>query len=138
MGPSGITPIDSMVPIRERFLAPSLLAPFADDIARRLSRISMGPLLETSAGTGTLTQAIGSALSAGLTIIATDPDQANVDHAASRPGRARIAQRRAHPCALPFAGASFGIVANHFGVAVIGHRIQAFREARRGTRPGGR
>ena len=56
MEPSIIS--DTMLSIREKYLVPCLLAPFADDMARRLSRISMGPLLETSADTGVLTQAI--------------------------------------------------------------------------------
>lgn len=133
------TPLpDSLVAFRDYYLAPSLLAPFADDMARRLSRISMGPLLETSADTGVLTQAIASAVSAGLTIIATDPCQEMVEHASTKPGMARVNWQTADPHALPFADATFGIVTSHFNVAGMPNRVQVFREARRVMKQGGR
>lgn len=127
-----------MLTIRDRYLAPCLLTPFASDMARRLSRISMGPLLETSAGTGVLTQAIAAAMSAGLTIVATDPDAETIAYASARPGVARVTWQQADPRALPFANAAFGIVACHFGVAALPDRIQAFAEARRVMKPRGR
>jgi SAM-dependent methyltransferase len=46
--------------------------------------------------------------------------------------------RQADPRALPFADASFGIVACLSGIADIIDRVQAFREARRVLKPGGR
>jgi SAM-dependent methyltransferase len=131
-------PTASLLSIRDRYLAPSLLAPFADEMARRLSRIGIGPLLETSAGTGSLTQAIASAMAADLTIIATDPSGEMVEHASTRPGMARITWQTADPRALPFRDGIFGIVTNHFGVVAIPDRIQAFQEARRVMKPGGR
>ncbi len=127
-----------MLAIRDRYFAPSQLCPFADDMARRLSRISMGPLLEIAADTGILTQAIASVMSAGLTIIATDPDAEMVGHASTKPGMARITWRTADPRALPFPSETFGIVVCHFGVAVLTDRVQAFRETRRVMKPGGR
>jgi SAM-dependent methyltransferase len=135
---SGAIPTESFLAMRDRYFVPSLLAPFADDMARRLSRISMGPLLETSADTGILTQAIASAVSAGLTIIATDPDPDRVEHASRKPGMARITWQTADPRALPFPDATFGIVACHFGIASLSDRIKAFREARRVIKQGGR
>ncbi len=45
---------DSLLAIRERYLGPSLLSPFADDLAQRLSRLHVGPLLETMADIGAL------------------------------------------------------------------------------------
>ena len=110
------SPRHSLLAIRDRYLAPSLLAPFADEMARRLSRLSIGPLLETSADTGVLTQAIASAVSAGLTIIATDPSAEMVEHASAKPGMARVTWQQADPRALPFPDATFGIVTCHFGV----------------------
>jgi ubiquinone/menaquinone biosynthesis C-methylase UbiE len=133
-----MTAPDPMVTIRDRYLAPGLLAPFAGDMARRLSRISMGPLLETCADTGILTRAIGSAMSAGLSIVATDPNAAMVEYASAKPGMGRITWQRADPCALPFSDTTFGIVACHFGIVTIAARVQAFREARRVMRPPGR
>jgi SAM-dependent methyltransferase len=131
-------PMASLLSIRDRYFAPSLLAPFADEMARRLSRVGTGPILETSAGTGILTQAIASAVSAGLTIIATDPSGEMVEHASTRPGMARIIWQTADPRALPFPDGTFGIVTNHFGVVAIPDRIQAFQEALRVMKPRGR
>ena len=133
-----MTPTGATIAIRDRYLAPSLFAPFADDLARRISRLSMGPLLETSADTGVLTQAIASATSAGLTIIATDPDADIVRFAADKPGMARVSWQEADPAALPFADASFGIVTCHFGVVAMSDRVKAFTEARRVIKLGGR
>ncbi len=138
MVPPGKVATDDILVVRDQYLAPSLLSPFADDMARRLSRISMGPLLETAADTGVLTQAIGSAMSAGLTIIATDPSAERVGYASAKPGMARINWQMADPGALPFADATFGIVACHFGVVSMPDRLGAFQEARRVMKTGGR
>jgi SAM-dependent methyltransferase len=107
-------------------------------MARRLSRLSIGPLLEILADTGTLTVAIASAMSAGMTIVATDPDPAAIGHAAAKPGMARVTWQQADPYALPFSAGTFGIVACHFGVVSLSDRIMAFQESRRVTKPGGR
>ena len=128
----------SMLAIRDTYFAPSRLYPFADDMARRLCRINSGPLLEIFADIGTLTQAIASTMSAGLTIIATDPNADMVEYASMKPGMARITWQLADPRALPFPDEIFGIVACHFGVAGLPDRIGAFQEARRVMKAGGR
>jgi SAM-dependent methyltransferase len=138
MPTSSAVPTDPTIAIRDRFLAPSLLAPFADDMARRVSRLSMGPYLEILADLGTLTLAIASAISAGMTIVATDPSPAAIQHASAKPGMARVTWQRADPCVLPFKDATFGIVACHFGVVTLPDRIRAYTEARRVAKPGGR
>lgn len=129
---------NTMLSIRDRYFAPCSLSPFADDMARRLSRIRMGPLLEICADTGILTQAIASAMSAGLTIIATDPSADAIDHASIKPGMARIAWQLADPRALPFPDATFGIVTCHFGIATLTNRVQSIQEVRRVMKAGGR
>jgi SAM-dependent methyltransferase len=134
----GSTPSDTMLAVRDRHFAPSVLSPFADDLARRLSRLNNGPLLEIAAGTGVLTQAIASALSAGLTIIATDPSQDMVDHALSKPGMARVIWQQADPLALPFNDATFGIVTCLFSVATLAEPVRVFKQARRVMKQSGR
>jgi SAM-dependent methyltransferase len=136
--PVALIPVDPSLAIRDRYFAPSLLAPFAEDMARRLARISMGPLLETSADTGIMTQALASAMSAGLTIIATDPGAEMVAYASAKPGMARVTWQQANPAALPFPDGAFGIVTCHFGVVTLLDRVPAFVEARRVMKPGGR
>ena len=127
-----------MLAVRDRCFAPVVLAPFASDLARRLARLTMGPLLEIAADTGVLTQAIASVMSAGMTVVATDSRASWVEYASMRPGTARASWQPADPHALPFADASFGIVASLFAVATMRDRIRAFREVRRVMRPNGR
>lgn len=132
------TPLNTSPAVRDRYFAPSVVSPFADDMAHRLARLSNGPLLEIAADTGVLTQAMASALSAGLTIIATDADADMIDHASAKPGMARVSWQRADPDALPFPDATFGIVACHLGVATMPDRVRTFQEARRVMKQGGR
>ncbi len=131
-------PLNTTLAVRDLHFAPSVVSPFADDLARRLSRLSIGPLLEIAADTGVLTQAMASALSAGLTIIATDPDAGRVQHASAKPGMSRVTWQRADPRALPYQNGTFGIVVCNLGVAAMPGRVRAFREARRVTKQGGR
>jgi hypothetical protein len=109
----------------------SLLAPFAEDMAQRLSRLGTGPSLETLADTGALTLALGSATTAGVTITTTDPNPAAIEYASARSGMTRVTWQRADPYGLPFNDAAFGIVARHFGVVALSDRIAACKEARR-------
>jgi len=127
-----------MLAARDRYLTPCLLAPFADNMARRMARISMGPLLELAADTGVLTQASASAMSAGMVMIATDPSAEMVAYASAKPGVARVSWQQADPAALPFHDAAFGIVACHFGVVTMPDRVRTFLEARRVMKPGAR
>jgi ubiquinone/menaquinone biosynthesis C-methylase UbiE len=131
-------PLNTTLAVRDLHFAPGVVSPFADDMARRLSRLNIGPLLEIAADTGFLTQAMASALSAGLTIIATDPDANRVEHASAKPGMARVTWQQADPRALPFPDGTFGIVVCHLGVAAMPDRVRAFQEARRVTKQGGR
>lgn len=126
------------VAIRDRYLAPGFLAPFAEEMARRMTRISMGPLLELSADCGTLTQALASAMSAGLTIVATDRSAEMVAFASAKPGMARVTWQQADPAALSFQDAAFGIVTCHFGVVTMPDPVTAFVQARRVMKPNGR
>ncbi len=129
---------DTLPQARSRYFGPSVLSPFADDLAARLSRLTAGPLLETMADVGTLTQAIATAVSVGVSVIATDRDADLLAIAAEKPGTARVTWRQADPGALPFREASFGIVACLSGIAETSDHVQTFREARRVLKPGGR
>src|ERR1700710_2442825 len=126
---SGNISTGTMLEIHDRYYVPFALSPFADDMARRLARLSNGPLLETCAGTGVLTQAMASATSVGLAIIATDPSGETLEHAALKSGTARVKWQIADPAALPFPNGTFGIVACHFGVSTLNDRVLAFRAA---------
>jgi SAM-dependent methyltransferase len=125
-------PSASMFAVRDKYFAPCVLAPFAEDMARRLARLTNGPVLEIMSNTGTLTQAMAASLSAGMTIVATDPDPAAVAHASARPGMGRISWQTADPsAALPFNDATFRVVACLFAISTLPDRVAAFREVRR-------
>jgi len=121
----------------DRFLGPLLFIPYAADMARRLSGFE-GELLEVAAGTGIVTEALDRALPAAARIVATDLNQAMIDHAASKPYSPRVRWQAADGQALPFPDAAFDAVVCQFGVMFFPDRVQGFREARRVLRPGGR
>lgn len=129
---------DPMLTARDRYFVPCAMAPFAEDMARRLGRLTNGPVLEIMSDTGALTQAIAATLSAGLTIIATDPDPVAVEHASSKCGMARITWQTANPRALPYHKATFGMIACLFAASTLPDRVATFREVRRVMKPGAR
>jgi SAM-dependent methyltransferase len=77
-------------------------------------------------------------MSADVTIVATDPDPAALEHARAKPGTARVAWQTADPHALPFKDATFGVIACLFAASWFKDRRQAFREVHRVMKPGGR
>lgn len=129
---------DSLIANRDRYFAPCVLAPFAEDLARRLARLTNGPILEIAADTGVLTQAMASTLSAGMTIIATDPDPAVVEHASAKSGMARVTWETALPNALPFQDATCGAVTCLFAISTLPDRLVTFQEVRRVMKGGAR
>jgi SAM-dependent methyltransferase len=132
------TCLSSLPEAYARHLGPCLLLPFAEDLARRLSRLNTGPLLEIAAGTGELTQALAESISAGVAITATDPDRQLIEAARRRGGSARVTWQQADPALLPFQDRNFGIIACQFAIATMPNRALVLREARRIMRPGGR
>ena len=115
-----------------------LFAPYAEDMAKRLSGMTEGALLETAAGTGIVTQALAAKLAPAVRITATDLNQPMLDHAAKKPGVRRVAFKQADAQALPFPDDSFDAVVCQFGVMFLPDKVQGFLEARRVLRPGGR
>ena len=115
-----------------------LFEPYAADLAKRLSDISAGEILETAAGTGIVTQALATTLRPGVRITATDLNQPMLDHAAKKPGVGRVDFKQADAQALPFSEGSFDAVVCQFGVMFFPDKVLGFREARRVLKPGGR
>jgi SAM-dependent methyltransferase len=71
-------------------------------------------------------------------ITATDLNQPMLDHAAKKPGVGRVEFKQADAQALPFRDDSFDAVVCQFGVMFFPDKRQAYREARRVLKPGGR
>lgn len=128
----------SIPEIYDRFLVPLIFEPYALDLAKRVAALAPSDVLETAAGTGVLTRALGNQLAASARIVATDLNQPMLDQAARRaPGRA-VEWQQADALALPFADRSFDVVACQFGVMFFPDKVQAYKEARRVLRSGRR
>ncbi len=128
----------SIPALYDRYLGPLLFEPYARDLAARLSDLDAGRVLETAAGTGIVTQAMAERLPPDVKIVATDLNQAMVDHAAARPALKHVELRQADALALPFPDAGFDAVVCQFGAMFFPDRIAGYREARRVLKPGGR
>lgn len=122
----------------EQYLGPLKFAPFAEDLAGRLTDIAQGRILETAAGTGIVTRAIAKTLPPQIEITATDLNQAMLDHAQSRLQAPNVRWLQADAQALPFQNCSFDAVVCQFGVMFFPDKLSGYREALRVLKPGGR
>ena len=135
---SGDTVFTGSIPgLYDRYLGPLLFEPFARDVASRVADLRPGRVLETAAGTGIVTAALAGRLPATVTLVATDLNQAMIDHASTKPALKRVELRQADALALPFADASFDVVVCQFGVMFFPDKVAGYREARRVLAPGG-
>ena len=128
----------SIPALYDRHLGPWLFAPYAEHVARNLAQLASGRLLEVAAGTGIVTEALARHLAPAVEIVATDLNQAMLDHAATKPGLKRVTLRQADALALPFDDASFDVVISNGVVDLIPDKDAVFSEITRVLRPGGR
>ena len=133
-----VTFAGSIPALYDRHLGPLLFAPYARELGERLADLKAGALLETAAGTGIVTEVLIEKLPAEVEIVATDLNQAMVDHAATKPALRRAMLRQADALALPFDAARFDAVVCQFGAMFFPDRVAGYREARRVMKPGGR
>src|SRR5687767_11900586 len=127
----------SIPKLYDTHLVPLIFAPYAADLVRRLQGRSLSRVLEVAAGTGVVTRAMASALPAQVSIVATDLNQAMIDHAAAVGTTRAVEWRQADAMRLPFDAAGFDAVVCQFGAMFFPDRAKAFAEARRVLRPGG-
>ena len=127
----------SIPKIYETHLVPLIFQPYADDLARRLVSRRPQRVLEIAAGTGVVTRALAATLPASSEIVATDLNQAMLDHAQTIGTRRPVVWRQADAMKLPFADAEFDAVVCQFGVMFFPDKAKAFTEARRVLKPGG-
>jgi ubiquinone/menaquinone biosynthesis C-methylase UbiE len=128
----------SIPALYDRYLGPLLFEPYARELGERLADLRTGSVLETAAGSGIVTEVLVETLPASVEIVATDLNQAMVDHAAAKPALARATLRQADALALPFEAARFDAVICQFGAMFFPDRVAGYREARRVLKPGGR
>jgi SAM-dependent methyltransferase len=127
----------SIPKLYDTYLVPLIFAPYALDLAGRLSAPALMRVLEVAAGTGVLTRALAAALPATVGIVASDLNPTMLDQAAATGTKRPVQWRQADAMQLPFTDASFDAVVCQFGVMFFPDKPQAFSEARRVLRPGG-
>ncbi|NEA53415.1 class I SAM-dependent methyltransferase [Streptomyces sp. SID13666] len=118
-------------------LVPLIFEPYAEDLARRVADLVPAQVLEIAAGTGVVTRAAARALPGSVELVATDLNQAMLDHAEAVGAMRPVRWQQADAMRLPFAAASFDVVFCQFGVMFFPDKSRAFAEARRVLRPGG-
>jgi ubiquinone/menaquinone biosynthesis C-methylase UbiE len=127
----------SVPELYDKLLVPLIFTPYADDLAKRLSTIAPGKILELAAGTGAVTRALSAKLPR-TKIVATDLNQPMLDQAAARqPPKTKVTFRQADAQQLPFGRRSFDSAVCQFGVMFFPDKPRAFREALRVLKPGG-
>ena len=122
----------------DKYLSPLIFEPYADDMARRLSGLKEGSVLEIAAGTGIVTSRLIKTLPPAVNLVATDLNQGMLDVAAVKDTASRVSWQQADAQALPFPDDAFDAAVCQFGVMFFPDKPRAFREARRVLRKGGR
>jgi ubiquinone/menaquinone biosynthesis C-methylase UbiE len=128
----------SIPALYDRYLGPQIFEPYAEDMARRVSDLKQGSLLEIAAGTGIVTKKLIETLPSTVNLVATDLNQGMLDVAAVKDTASRVSWQQADAQALPFPEAAFDAVVCQFGVMFFPDKPKAFREARRVLKKGGR
>ncbi|MFC1408800.1 class I SAM-dependent methyltransferase [Streptacidiphilus sp. N1-12] len=119
------------------YLVPLIFEPYAENLAARLVRLDPARALEIAAGTGVVTRAAARALPEHVELVATDLNQAMLDHARAVGAARPVRWQQADALRLPFADAGFDVVFCQFGAMFFPDKVRAFGEARRVLRPGG-
>ena len=127
----------SIPKLYDTYLVPLLFEPYAADLVHRLKPRSLSRVLETAAGTGVVTRAMAAELPAGVSIVATDLNQAMLDRAAAVGTKRPVEWRQADATQLPFADGTFDAVVCQFGLMFFPDKVKALAEARRVLRPEG-
>jgi SAM-dependent methyltransferase len=128
----------SIPSLYDKYLGPLIFEPYADDLAKRLSSLGAGRVLETAAGSGIVTRALLRSLPASVSVVATDLNQPMLDHAAAQTSFSNVSWQKVDAQALPFPDRTFEAVVCQFGVMFFPDKQKAFREARRVLKAGGR
>src|SRR5882724_13528873 len=127
----------SIPKLYETYLVPLIFEAYAADLVRRLASRSPTRVLEVAAGTGVVTRVLASVLPEHVSIVATDLNQAMLDHASSLGTKRPVEWRQADSMRLPFQDETFDAVVCQFGVMFFPDKAKAFSEARRVLRSGG-
>lgn len=131
----------SIPKIYEKYLVPLIFEQYALDLRRRLEAANLPSgntttdILEVAAGTGVLTRALASL--EGVSILATDLNQAMLDEGAAVGKAQAVRWQQANAMELPFEDDIFDAVLCQFGVMFFPDKPKAFAEFHRVLKPGG-
>jgi SAM-dependent methyltransferase len=121
----------------ETHLVPLIFEPYAADLKKRVGLMNVSRILEIAAGTGVVTRALATLVNEGVSIVATDLNQAMLNEAAAVGTARNVQWQQADAMALPFPDGEFDAVVCQFGVMFFPDKSKAFSEARRVLKPGG-
>ena len=131
----------SIPKIYDTHLVPLIFEPYARDLVDRTLALGPSRVLELAAGTGVVTRALAARLPAGVSIIATDLNQAMLDQARAVGTARPVEWRQADAMRLPVDEAAFeaafDTVICQFGVMFFPDKGRAFAEVHKVLRPGG-
>ena len=127
----------SIPKLYDDYLVPLIFEPYAVDLANRLATRTRARVLEIAAGTGVVTRKLASALPKGVSIVATDLNQAMLDLASTVGTERPVEWRQADAMQLPFDDSAFDVVVCQFGAMFFPDKPKAYSEARRVLRSGG-
>jgi SAM-dependent methyltransferase len=127
----------SVPELYETHLVPLIFRPYAEDLKKRVSSLNASRVLEIAAGTGVVTRALATLPNEGISIVATDLNQAMLDRAATVGTARPVTWQQADAMALPFPEGAFDVVVCQFGAMFFPDKARAFAEARRVLEPGG-
>ena len=128
----------SIPTLYDNYLGPLIFEFYAGDMARRLSGLNTGNVLEIAAGTGIVTAALMKVLPPAVSIVATDLNQGMLDVANAKDTASRVSWQQADAQSLPFPDTAFDAVVCQFGVMFFPDKPKAFSEAHRVLKKGGR
>jgi SAM-dependent methyltransferase len=127
----------SVPELYETYFVPLIFRPYAEDLKQRVAALNPSRVLEIAAGTGVVTRALATLANDGLSIVATDLNQAMLDRAVAIGTARPVTWQQADAMALPFPDGEFDVVVCQFGAMFFPDKAKAFSEARRVLRPGG-
>lgn len=85
----------SIPALYDKYLGPLIFEPYAEDMARRLSGLKQGSVLEVASGTGIVTSRLIQTLPPAVNLVATDLNQGMLDVAAVKDTASRVSWQQA-------------------------------------------
>ena len=122
----------------EQYLGPLLFEPYALDIAQRVDNTKAKTVLEIACGTGRVTHHLVQVLLPDASLVATDLNAGMIAVAKQHLQYPNLQFKEADAQQLPFDDASFDLIVCQFGFMFVPDKQQAFNEAFRVLKTGGK